>query len=139
MAKNTPTNSYPLSYVSSELNNMLSSILREYSEGLYVKAQKITEEIAHDFADKLKTVTPRSSSEGTHLADTVVVTSSKDRSLGRETHPVWVHYKKWQISHLLEFGWTLRSGKKMTRQPFVRPLFDSQKSRYYKTYKEGLQ
>lgn len=131
-------NSYPLSYVASNLNKMLSEMLTEYSEELYEKADKITEEVAQDFAESLAEVTPRSTSNTEHLADTVTVSAKAKKSMGRKTKARYVHYKKYQLAHLLEFGWTARNGTKITRQPFVRPLFDRKKDKYYNMYKEGL-
>ena len=50
-------NVYPLSYVSSSLNKIISEFLTEYSEELQAKADKITEQVAKDFASQLKDVT----------------------------------------------------------------------------------
>ena len=72
------------------------------------------------------------------MADTVQVITKKEKSLGKKVKARYVGYRKWQISHLLEFGWTHQSGKRIDRQPFVRPLFDANKERYYKMYKEAL-
>lgn len=131
-------NSFPLSQVANELNSMIAEFLTEYSEELQEKADKVTEEVAKDFAEKLKTVTPRSDEGPVHMADTVKITTKKEKSLGKKVKVRFVSYGKWQISHLLEFGWTHQSGKRIDRQPFVRPLFDENKDRYYKMYKEAL-
>ena len=131
-------NTYPLSYVSSNLNKIVSEMLNEYSEELSEKADKITEKVANDFAEKLKEVTPRSTDNTEHLADTVTVTAKNKKSYGRASKIRYVHYGKWNIAHLLEFGWTLRNGQRLNRTPFVRPLFDNNKERYYNMYKEGL-
>lgn len=131
-------NTYPLSYVSSNLNKIISELVDEYSEELSEKADKITEEVARDFAEKLKEVTPRSTYNTEHLADTVIVTTKTEKSYGRKRKMRYVHYRKWQISHLLEFGWTLKNGKRIDRKPFVRPLFDNNRDRYYRMYREGL-
>lgn len=131
-------NSFPLSQVANELNSMIAEFLTEYSEELQEKADKVTEEVAKDFAEKLKTVTPRSDEGPVHMADTVKITTKKEKSPGRKVKVRFVSYGKWQISHLLEFGWTHQSGKRIDRQPFVRPLFDENKDRYYKMYKEAL-
>ena len=130
--------SYPLSQVANELNSILAGMITEYSEELQEKADKVTEEIAQDFAKKLKTATPRSDKGPVHMADTVKITTQKEKSLGKKTKVRFVSYGKWQISHLLEFGWTHQSGKRIDRKPFVRPLFDENKERYYKMYKEEL-
>ena len=131
-------NSYPLSQVANELDNMIAEFLTEYSEELQEKADKVTEEVAEDFAEKLKTVTPRSDEGPVHMADTVKLTTKKEKSFGKKVKVRFVSYGKWQISHLLEFGWTHQSGKRIDRQPFVRPLFDQNKERYFKMYKEEL-
>lgn len=131
-------NSYPLSQVSNELNSILASMLTEYSEELQEKADKVTEEVAQDFAKKLKDATPRSDEGTVHMADTVKVTTKKEKSLGNKVKVRFVSYGKWQISHLLEFGWTSKGGKRVDRKPFVRPLFDENKERYVRMYKEGL-
>lgn len=138
MAKNK--NVYPLRYVTENLDNIVSGIINEYSEELEAKAEQVTEKVAKDFADKLRPVTPKSNvmDGAEHLADTIIVTGKKERKYGKITKSQYVHYKKWQIVHLLEFGWTLRNGKRLERQPFIRPLFDQNKEQYYTMYKEEL-
>ena len=131
-------NSYPLSQVANELNNIVSEMLTEYSEELQEKADKVTEKVAQDFAEKLQNVTPRSDEGTVHMADTVKVTTKQEKSLGKKVKARFVHYGKWQISHLLEFGWTSKNGKRIDRKPFVRPLFDQNKDKYTKMYKEEL-
>ena len=131
-------NSYPLSQVANELNNMVAEFLTEYSEELQAKADKVTEEVAKDFAEKLKTVTPRSDEGPVHMADTVIITTNREKIYGHPSKARFVSYEQWQLTHLLEFGWTHQSGKRIDRQPFARPLFDQNKERYYKMYKEEL-
>ena len=140
-------NSYPLSQVANELNSILAGIFTEYSEELQEKADKVTEKVAEDFAQKLKEVTPRSDDEVTprsdeetvHMADTIQVTTKEEKSLGKKVKARFVHYGKWQVSHLLEFGWSSKYGKRVDRKPFVRPLFDENKEQYTKMYKEELE
>lgn len=132
-------NSYPLSQIANELNSILAGIFTEYSEELQEKADKVTEKVAEDFAQKLKEVTPRSDEGTVHMADTIKVTTKKEKSLGKTVKARFVHYGKWQVSHLLEFGWASKNGKRVDRKPFVRPLFDENKERYTKMYKEELE
>ena len=132
-------NSFPLSQVAQELDNILASMMTEYSEELQEKADKITEEVAQDFAKKLREVTPRSDELGVHMADTVMVVHKKERSFGTPKKARYVCYGKWQASHLLEFGWTSKKGKRIERKPYVRPLFDQNKEQYVRMYKEGLE
>ena len=75
-------NSYPLSQVANELNSILAGMFTEYSEELQEKADKVTEKVAEDFAQKLKEVTPRSEEGTVHMADTIKVTTKKEKSLG---------------------------------------------------------
>ena len=137
----TSNHSYPLSYVANEMNRIIADIVTDYETEISGKAEEITRQVAQDFAQQLRQVTPRSDVGGTseHLADTVKVTEKMEKSLGSKGRKIYVHYGKYQLAHLLEFGWTLRNGKKLTRTPFVRPLFDNNKERYYRMYKEGLQ
>lgn len=139
MARKERVNTFPLSQVANELNQILSQYLTEYSEELQEKADEVTEEVARDFAAKLKEVTPRSDNNTTHLADTVKVVYKKERSFGQPKKARYVCYGKWQIAHLLEFGYTAKNGRRIDRIPFVRPLFDQNKERYSKMYKEKLQ
>ena len=129
---------YPLSYVNRNLESILVEMVKEYSDDLSEQAAKITEQVANDFAQQLKEETPRSNMSDEHLADTVQCTAVASKTYGRESKGYVVHYGKWQIAHLLEFGWTLRNGKRMDRTPFVRPLFDRNRDKYYNMYKEGL-
>ena len=132
--------SYPLSYVANEMNKIIADIVTDYETEISGKAAEITKQVANDFAEKLKQETPRSgvSSSQPHLGDTIKVTEKKEKSIGTKGRKIYVHFGKWQIAHLLEFGWTLRNGKRLDRTPFVRPLFDNNKERYYRMYKEGL-
>ena len=139
MAEKKSANSFSLSQVANELNQILSQYFNEYSQELQEKADKVTEEVAQDFAEKLRQVTPRSDDNGTHMADTVKVVTKSERSFAKRTKARYVCYGKWQISHLLEFGWTSKNGQRVDRKPFVRPLFDQNKERYAKMYKEKLQ
>lgn len=129
---------YPLSIVAKEMNKIISDIVQDYETELNPKVDKITEDIANDFAKQLAQVTPRSSANTDHLADSVKVSTLKAKSYGKSSKVYVVHYKKWQIAHLLEFGWTTKNGIKINRQPFVRPLFDQNKEKYVKMYKDGL-
>lgn len=133
--------SYPLSYVANELNRIVADIVTDYETELKGKVEEITKEVANDFAEQLRTETPKSgvTAGAEHLADTVMVTEKAEKSLGTKKKKFYVHYGKWQIAHLLEFGWTLRNGKRLDRTPFIRPLFDRNKERYYRMYKEGIQ
>lgn len=135
--------SFSLNYVSNELGNILAEMFSEYGEEIKEKAEAITKNIANDFAEKLKLETPRSDYLGEHLADSVQVTERKEKQYGRTGKTYTVHYDKdgsqrWRIAHLLEFGWTAKNGKKIERKAFVRPLFDKNRERYYRMYKEGL-
>ena len=134
-------NTYPLSYVSAHMREIVSGMLQQYGEQAEKKVNKVTKEVAEDFAKELVQVTPRSTnidSTAPHLADTVKVTARSNRQYGKKITTRFVHFGKWQISHLLEFGWTLRNGKHLVRTPFVRPLFDRKKEGYVKRYKEEL-
>lgn len=140
MANDIYSRSYPLSYVANEMNRILADIITDYEQELSGKAYEITKQVANDFSEKLKQATPRSNVQGgdPHLADTVTVTEKAEKSKGSKGRKLYVHYGKWQIAHLLEFGWTLKNGTRIDRQPFIRPLFDSNKDRYYRMYVEGM-
>ena len=133
--------SYPLSYVANEMNKIIADIVTDYETEISKKVEEVTVQVANDFAEKLRQATPRSDVEfgAPHLADTVKVTEKKEKSYGVKGRKLYVHFGKYQIAHLLEFGWTLRNGQKLQRTPFVRPLFDNNKERYYKMYKEAIQ
>lgn len=136
MAKNV----YPLSQIANEMNSIVSQMISEYGEQCQQTVEKVTKEIAEDFAKDLAKVTPRSDSlVSEHTADTVKVSEKKQKFYGRSSKSFVVHYRKWQLSHLLEFGWTAKNGKKIVRQPFVRPLFDKNKEKYIQRYKDTLE
>lgn len=139
MAKKKSVNSYPLNYVANQLNQIVADMFTEYGEDIAETVDKVTEQVAKDFAEHLKDVTPRSNADvDQHMADTVTVTKKRQKLRGRVSNVYYVHYGKWQIAHLLEFGYTLRSGERLSRTPFIRPLFDNNKARYYNMYKEAL-
>ena len=131
-------NSYSLSYVANSLSEILSGIFAEYGEEVMEAANETTVKVANDFAKALAPVTPRSTHDTEHLADTITVTERTEKFAGVKQKTLYVHFKKWQISHLLEFGWTLKNGKRMERTPFVRPLFDRNKEKYFNMYVEAI-
>lgn len=131
-------NGYPLKYVSSNLNKIIAEMVNTYGKEISGKAHSVTKKVAQDFAEKLKVETPRSTADTEHLADTVVITGKGEKFAGGSGKVLYVHYTKWQLAHLLEFGWTAKNGRKITRTPYIRPLFDNNKDRYYNMYKEAL-
>ena len=69
----------------------------------------------------------------------VLITSIDSQKFkGGKGKALYVHYEKWQIAHLLEFGWTKRNGERLERTPYIRPLFDRNKEKYFNMYKEAL-
>lgn len=133
-------NGYPLSYVSENLSKMMAEFVTDYEKEISGKAQEVTRQVAEDFASQLKEVTPKSEHAGFHghLADTIVISEKGEKFAGGKNKALYVHFEKWQIAHLLEFGWTARNGMFITRTPFIRPLFDKNMPKYYNMYKEAL-
>ena len=138
MARKQTNHEYPLSYVAKEMQNILAEFVSDYADEVEGKAAEITQQVATDFASLLGPATPRSTKVDEHLADTVKLTKSTSKYYGKKTTAYVVHYGKWQIAHLLEFGWTSKNGEHVVRQPFIRPLFDRNRDRYVKMYKDGL-
>ena len=132
-------NSYPLSYVTQNLDKMMSELVAECGTRIDKDASEVLKKCADDYSQQLKNVTPSSTKNTVHLKDTIQVSEQKSQYYGKVQKAQVVHFKKWQIAHLLEFGWTAKNGMKVVRNPFIRPLFDSNKNKYYKWMKEGLQ
>ena len=142
MAKKTSVHTYPLSTISKEFSSIMNEMLTEYADTFQKNSYRAVQKIANTFAEDLKSVTPRSDSvagyDGAHLADSIVVSKKGERYYSSTHEAYFVHFQKWQIAHLLEFGWTARNGRRIERTPFVRPLFDNNKERYMQIIKEEL-
>lgn len=122
---------YPLKYVADNFSKIVEEYVDTYEKEKSGKTDEILKEISNDFADNLKQVTPRSTNtKGVHLADTIGVEKSGKKYI--------VYFGKYQIPHLLEFGWTAKNGRRINRTPFIRPLFDRSKEKYVRLFKKRL-
>lgn len=129
---------YPISYVTKHLQELLKKAFDEYGDQLEKDASQSLYECAEDYAKELKPVTPRSKIDHEHLADTIGVKKETKVYYGKSSEVAVVYFRKYQLPHLLEFGWIGRNGKKVERKPFMRPLFDKNSDRYYRKIVEDL-
>jgi hypothetical protein len=103
-----------------ELGVALSEMVEEYAEEMIGKLEKRLDQTAQEIVKYISTHAPRSGGskpfvdsfvaepQGTGINKTIVIFSNE----------------KGKLTHLLEFGFTHRSGKYVGPRPFMRPAFD---------------
>ena len=130
----------PLSQIENEIEDFIASQINSYAKELEVKIDKELEEVANDFVEKLKPVTPVDyDSDGGkygHLRDNLNV--KKKKSKGHTSFVVNYGKKGW-LSTLLEYGWTAVNGRLIKRKAFIRPTFEKNKERYFKKIKQAVE
>ncbi len=103
-----------------DLGQAIEDEIENYVEGLIPKLEKRLNDTAEDILNYMKRNAPRSGYKNA-FADSFVATSNgsglnKSISIYSEG--------KGGLTHLLEFGYTHRSGKYVGPRPFMRPAYD---------------
>ena len=103
-----------------DLSQLLSDMVEDYVEELIPKLEQSLSYTADEIINYIKTNAPRSGSKNA-FADTFVKVES-----GTGINKTVSIYSegKGGLTHLLEFGFTHRSGKYIGPRPFLRPAYD---------------
>jgi len=103
-----------------DLGQAIEDEIESYIEGLIPKLEKRLGDTAEDILNYMKRNTPRSGYKNA-FADSFVATS---HGSGMNTSISIYSEGKGGLTHLLEFGYTHRSGKYVGPRPFMRPAYD---------------
>jgi hypothetical protein len=103
-----------------ELGTAISNMVDEYAQEVMVKLEKRLDDTAEEIMKYIKTHAPRSG-ESKPFADSFVAES---QGSGINKTIAIFSNEKGGLTHLLEFGFTHRSGKYVGPRPFMRPAFD---------------
>lgn len=103
-----------------ELGTALSEMVEEYAEEIIGKLEKRLDETAQEIVKYISTHAPRSGGSKA-FADSFV---AEPQGSGINKTIVIFSNEKGKLTHLLEFGFTHRSGKYVGPRPFMRSAFD---------------
>jgi len=103
-----------------ELGIAISEMVDEYAEEILAKLEKKLDETANEIVKYIKSNAPRSGGSKP-FADSFVAVS---QGSGINKSIVIFSSEKGKLTHLLEFGFTHRSGKYVGPRPFLRPAYD---------------
>jgi len=103
-----------------DLGQAIEDDIESYVEGLIPELEKRLNETAEDILNYMKRNAPRSGYKNA-FADSFVASSNGS---GLNTSISIYSEGKGGLTHLLEFGYTHRSGKYVGPRPFMRPAYD---------------
>ena len=103
-----------------DLGKVIQDEIENYVEGIIPKLEKRLNDTAEDILNYMKRNAPRSGYKNA-FADSFVA-SSQGSGLNKS---ISIYSEgKGGLTHLLEFGYTHRSGKYVGPRPFMRPAYD---------------
>ncbi len=103
-----------------ELGTAISNMVEEYAEEITVKLEKRLDETAKEIVSYIRTHAPRSGGSKP-FADSFI--AEPQGSGINKTISIFSN-EKGKLTHLLEFGFTHRSGKYVGPRPFMRPAYN---------------
>ena len=103
-----------------ELGIAISNMVEDYAQEIIVKLEKKLDETAKEIVNYIRTHAPRSGSSKS-FADSFV---AEPQGSGINKTIAIFSNEKGKLTHLLEFGFTHRSGKYVGPRPFMRPAYD---------------
>ena len=103
-----------------ELGSAIENMVEDYVEELIPKLEKRLDETAEEIVKYISNHAPRSDGSKP-FADSFVATPQGEGI--NKTISIYSNTKG-KLTHLLEFGFTHKSGKYVGPRPFLRPAFD---------------
>ena len=103
-----------------DLGAAISSMVDDYAQEVIVKLEERLDETAQEIVKYIKTHAPRSGGSKP-FADSFI---AEPQGSGINKTIYIFSNKKGKLTHLLEFGFTHRSGKYVGPRPFMRPAYD---------------
>ena len=103
-----------------ELGVAISNMVEDYAQEVILALEKKLDETAEEIVKYIKTHAPRSGGSKA-FADSFV---AEPQGSGINKSISIFSSEKGKLTHLLEFGFTHRSGKYVGPRPFMRPAYD---------------
>ena len=103
-----------------DLGAAISNMVDDYAQEVIVKLEKKLDETAEEILKYIITHAPRSGGSKP-FADSFIV---EPQGSGINKTIAIFSNEKGKLTHLLEFGFTHRSGKYVGPRPFMRPAYD---------------
>lgn len=103
-----------------ELGVAISNMIDDYAQEITIKLEKRLDETGQEIVKYIRTHAPRSGGLKP-FADSFI---AEPQGSGINKTIVIFSNEKGKLTHLLEFGFTHRSGKYVGPRPFMRPAYD---------------
>ena len=103
-----------------ELGLAISNIVDDYAQDIIIKLEERLDETAQEIVKYISSNAPRSGGSKP-FADSFI---AEPQGSGINKSIVIFSNEKGKLTHLLEFGFTHRSGKYVGPRPFMRPAYD---------------
>lgn len=103
-----------------ELGVAISNMVEDYANEVILKLEKKLDETAEEIVKYIKSNAPRSGGSKP-FADSFI---AEPQGSGINKSILIFSSEKGKLTHLLEFGFTHRSGKYVGPRPFMRPAYD---------------
>lgn len=103
-----------------ELGVAISNMVDDYAQDIITKLEEKLDETAQEIVKYIRSNAPRSGGSKP-FADSFI---AEPQGSGINKSIVIFSNEKGKLTHLLEFGFTHRSGKYVGPRPFMRPAYD---------------
>lgn len=103
-----------------ELGIAISNMVDDYAQDIVTKLEERLDETAQEIVKYIRSNAPRSGGSKP-FADSFI---AEPQGSGINKSIVIFSNEKGKLTHLLEFGFTHRSGKYVGPRPFMRPAYD---------------
>lgn len=103
-----------------ELGVAISNMVDDYAQDIIIKLEERLDETAQEIVKYIRSNAPRSGGSKP-FADSFI---AEPQGSGVNKSIVIFSNEKGKLTHLLEFGFTHRSGKYVGPRPFMRPAYD---------------
>jgi len=103
-----------------ELGVAISNMVEDYAQDIIIKLEERLDETAQEIVKYIRSNAPRSGGSKP-FADSFI---AEPQGSGINKSIVIFSNEKGKLTHLLEFGFTHRSGKYVGPRPFMRPAYD---------------
>ncbi|HRX45526.1 MAG TPA: HK97 gp10 family phage protein [Acholeplasmataceae bacterium] len=103
-----------------ELGVAISNMVNDYAKDIIIKLEERLDETAQEIVKYIRSNAPRSGGSKP-FADSFI---AEPQGSGINKSIVIFSNEKGKLTHLLEFGFTHRSGKYVGPRPFMRPAYD---------------
>ena len=104
------------------ISNEFAKILSEYKEDIVDGMNSVKEEVAKETVNKLKSTSPRKRKGGGQYAKGWKISDVKGKKI--------IHNKKYQLTHLLEYGHAKVNGGRVDAKVHIRPAEEKAIKKY---------